>query len=466
MEGTLSTADYERLLKRALKNGGDFSEIYVERRTGTSIVSEARKIEKYLQSEENGAGLRVVIGDRSAYAYTNDFSALDELADTVASAVRGGELASAISLEKRPSRPVVLSKTNPMSVDSAKKIDMVRRAEEKAWGMDRAVVQVRIMYGDGLRHVVVANSNGFVAQDVRDSLIFAVQGVVARDSLVETGYEPVGGARGFELLEEVPPELVAERALSRALLTLRAPRAPAGTMPVVLSSEAGGTMVHEAIGHGLEADLAGEGLSVYSGLIGTQVASSVVTVIDDGTIPGLRGSMGYDDEGSPTERTVLVENGVLKTYLTDLITSKRFGLPLSGNGRRESYRHRPIPRMTNTIIQPGTLDPEEIIKKVHKGVYVKKMGGGQVNTVNGDFVFSIAEGCLIENGKLGEPVRGATLIGNGPKILRSIEFIGNDLGFGIGTCGKDGQGAPVADAQPTLLIPEITVGGEIGRQYP
>jgi TldD protein len=234
-------------------------------------------------------------------------------------------------------------------------------------------------------------------------------------------------------------------------------------MPVVLSSEAGGTMVHEAIGHGLEADLAGEGLSVYSGQIGTKVASDVITVIDDGSIPGLRGSMGYDDEGNPTERTILVEKGILKTYLTDSITALKFDLPLSGNGRRESYRSRPIPRMTNTMIQPGVLAPEDIIARVSRGVFVKKMGGGQVNTVNGDFVFNVSEGYLIENGSIGEPIRGATLIGNGPRILKSIELVGNDLGYGIGTCGKDGQGAPVADAQPTLLIPEITVGGEIEK---
>ncbi|HOO39136.1 MAG TPA: TldD/PmbA family protein, partial [Deltaproteobacteria bacterium] len=220
-------------------------------------------------------------------------------------------------------------------------------------------------------------------------------------------------------------------------------------------------MVHEAIGHGLEADLAGEGLSVYSGQIGKQVASTAITVIDDGTIDGLRGSMGYDDEGSPAMKTVLVDKGILKAYMTDLITAAKFDLPLSGNGRRESYRSRPIPRMTNTMIQPGSMDPDEIIARVDKGIFVKKMGGGQVNTVNGDFVFGISEGYLIEKGQVGEPIRGATLIGNGPKILKSIDLVGNDLGYGIGTCGKDGQGAPVADAQPTLLIPEITIGGEI-----
>ncbi|MBN2297511.1 MAG: TldD/PmbA family protein [Deltaproteobacteria bacterium] len=454
--------DIERLLKKALFHGGDFSELYIENKKGTSIVSEARKIEKFISSEEFGVGLRVVIDDRSAYAYTNDLSSLDELASTVASAIRSGEFNSDISLEKRPGRSMVRSRINPAQVDSEKKIAMITRAEVTAWKQDPSVVQVKVMYGDGSRHVLVANSNGFASEDKRESLIFVVQGVVAKDSLMETGYEPVGGARGFELLEEISPEEIALLAMSRALKTLHARKAPAGTMPVILSSDAGGTMVHEAIGHGLEADLAGEGLSVYSGQIGNLVASSAITVIDDGTIEGLRGSMGYDDEGNPTMRTILVDKGVLKTYLTDFMTARKFNLPLSGNGRRESYRHRPIPRMTNTLIHPGEMEPAEIIAKVDKGIFVKKMGGGQVNTVTGDFVFSVAEGYLIEQGEVGEPIRGATLIGNGPKILKSIDHVGNDLGYGIGTCGKDGQGSPVADAQPTLLIPEITIGGQIG----
>lgn len=461
MEAKIKDINIERLLKRALVHGGDFSELYIESKKGTSIVSEARKIEKFISSEEFGVGLRVVIGERSAYAYTNEISTLDDLASSVASAIKTGQFTRDISLEKRPFRSTVQSKINPAQVNSTKKIEMVTRAENTAWAQDKSVVQVKVMYGDGSRHVLIANSNGFIAKDTRNSIIFVVQGVVAKNSLMETGYEPIGGARGFELLEEIQPEEIAVRAMGRAFMTLNARKAPAGTMPVVLSSEAGGTMVHEAIGHGLEADLAGEGLSVYSGLIGKQVASPAITVIDDGTIDGLRGSMGYDDEGSPAMKTILVDKGILKAYMTDLITAAKFDLPLSGNGRRESYRSRPIPRMTNTMIQPDSMDPDEIIAKVDKGIFVKKMGGGQVNTVNGDFVFGISEGYLIENGQVGEPIRGATLIGNGPKILNSIEFVGNDLGYGIGTCGKDGQGAPVADAQPTLLIPEITIGGEI-----
>jgi TldD protein len=456
--------DLERLLRRSLLHGGDFAELYMETRLGTSIICEARRIEKFLITEEYGIGLRVVMGERSAYAYTNDTTSLDELADTVASAMRSGRFDGNISLMRRPPNSTSLANIDPKSVEAKAKIALVKRAQDVAWGMDSSVVQVKVMYGDGSRNVFIANSQGFIAEDNRDSVIFVVQGIVARDSLMETGYESIGGTRGFELLEERPPEEVAERAISRALRTIKARKAPGGIMPVVLSSEAGGTMIHEAIGHGLEADLAGEGLSVYSGMIGQQVASKNITVIDDGSIKGLRGSMGCDDEGNPTARTVLVENGILKGFMTDLITAKKFDLPLTGNGRRESYQHRPIPRMTNTMIHPGDMNPEEIIRKAASGLFVKKMGGGQVNTVTGDFVFNVSEGYMIEHGTVGEPIRGATLIGNGPKILGSIEDVGNDLGYSIGTCGKDGQGVPIADAQPTLLIPKITVGGEVRNE--
>jgi TldD protein len=452
----------ERLLMRSLKNGGDFSEVYIEDVQSTSIVSEAKRIEKYIATHEFGIGIRVVMGDRSAYAYTNEPTGLDALADTVAAAINQGQFKKTISLEKQPQRSFALVKTDPFSVDPEKKISMVKQAEDVAWKMDRLVKQVKVTYGEAKKQVLVANSRGFISEDLRNSILFLVHGVVAKDGIIETGYEPVGGSRGFELLDEITPEEIARIAIERGLRCLSARQAPAGMMSVVLSSEAGGTMVHEAIGHGLEADLAGEGLSVYAGRIGEQVASKAITVIDDATLTGKRGSFGYDDEGSPSEKTLLVENGVLKTYLTDLITAQKYNLPLTGNGRRQSFRHRPVPRMSNTMISPGTLKPEDVIAKAGKGIFVKKMGGGQVNTVNGDFVFEISEGYLIENGVIGEPIRGATLIGNGPQILNSIEHVGNDLGFAIGTCGKDGQGVPVGDAQPTLLIPEITVGGKIG----
>ncbi len=453
-----SGIDVDGLLKNALARGGDFAELFIERTRSTAITSEARRIESFLSHDEFGVGLRVVLGDMSAYAYTNDPDALGDLPQSVAAAMREGQGTAVRALEARPARSFACCLREGSAAD---KIALMRRAEEVAWGHDPAVRQVKVIYGESLRQVSVANSLGFQAGDARRSLIFAVRCVAARDDHVETGYEPVGGSRGLELLEETPPEEVARRAVKRALRCLSAPQAPAGRMPVVLSSEAGGTMVHEAIGHGLEADLAGAGLSVYSGRIGEQVASKAVTVIDDATLPGRRGSLGCDDEGTPAGRTVLVERGILRAYLTDLITSRTYGLPLTGNGRRASFRHRPLPRMTNTLIQPGELSPSEIIARVERGLLVKRMGGGQVNTVNGDFVFEISEGYLIEKGAVAHPIRGATLVGNGPKVLTSIEHIANDLGFGLGTCGKDGQGVAVSDAQPTLLIPEITIGGRI-----
>jgi TldD protein len=240
---------------------------------------------------------------------------------------------------------------------------------------------------------------------------------------------------------------------------LTARKAPAGRMPAVISSKAGGTMIHEAIGHGLEADLAQQGLSVFSGMLGEKVATELITVIDDATLPGKRGSFRFDDEGTPSQRTVLVEQGILKSYMYDKLTAMKEGKPSTGNGRRESYQNRPIPRMTNTFIAPGTHNPEEIMRSVDQGLFVVKMGGGQVNTVTGDFVFDVQEGYLIRNGQRSDLVRGATLAGNGPEILKSIDMVGTDLGFSIGTCGKDAQGIPVTDAMPTVRIPEIVVGG-------
>jgi TldD protein len=309
--------------------------------------------------------------------------------------------------------------------------------------------------------VLIANSEGELVEDVRNYLTALVQVVASDGTVIQTGYEPVGGLTGMELFEKEPLEVAAEKAARRAVMMLSARKAPAGRMPVVLSSEAGGTMIHEAVGHGLEADLAQSGLSVYSGKIGQRIAAPIITVVDDSTLPGRRGSFSFDDEGTPAQRTVLVDRGVLKTYLYDRLTAMKDGAQSTANGRRESYRHRPIPRMTNTMILPGTTRPEEILRTTPKGLYVRKMGGGQVNTVNGDFVFEVSEGYLIENGRIGEPVRGATLVGNGPAVLMSIDLVGSDLGFSIGTCGKDGQGSPVSDAQPTLRIPEITVGGEV-----
>jgi TldD protein len=279
---------------------------------------------------------------------------------------------------------------------------------------------------------------------------------------MQTSYEAAGGFYGFEYFTDELMGSLAEKTVRRLSGLLAAREAPSGAKTVVLASEAGGTMIHEAIGHGLEADLAMEGMSCYKGLLGQDIASPLISVVDDATIPHMRGTYAFDDEGTSSQRTVLVENGTLKNYLFDRFHAMKHSMPSTGNGRRESYRYRPIPRMSNTMIVPGKHDPGEILASVDDGVFVVKMGGGQVDTVRGDFVFEISEGYVIEKGSIGPMIKNATMMGNGLKVLKDIDMVGADLGFGIGTCGKDGQGVPVADAQPTLRIPGIIVGGRGG----
>ncbi len=462
-ENPVLDVDTSRILKRALKNGGEFADLYLEETLNTSVVCEDDRIEKVITGRDRGLGLRVIFNGRTAYAYTNDIKerSLLELADTLSNAVRSGNAGTvrAIKGYVPQSMPV---KTPPLDVSLEDKVAFVKRGNDCARRTDKRIKQAKVVYGDGFRRVYIANSFGETVEEERTSILFLIHVVAEDKGVLQTGYEPVGGALGLEIFDKESPEEVADKAVKRALQMLNARKAPGGRMPVIISSEAGGTMIHEAIGHGLEADLALQGLSVYSGKIGEKVASPVVTVIDDATLPGRRGSFLYDDEGAPAQKTLLVDRGILKGYLYDRLNAFKNGIDEStGNGRRESYHCRPIPRMTNTLIAPGSIEPDAIISSVDKGLFVKKMGGGQVNTVNGDFVFEVSEGYLLEKGKVGEPVRGATLTGNGPEVLRMIDMVGNDLGFGIGTCGKDGQGVPVADAQPTIRIPEIVVGGDV-----
>jgi TldD protein len=453
--------DLDKILRRALAGGGEFADIYCEEGAATVVACEDGKIEKVLAGYDRGVGIRVISDLRTAYAYTNEITekALLELAETVSRAVRGKVFDRPIAVAAKSSLAGFPVRRPTADIPLAEKVDLVTRADRAARGVDSRVRQVMAVYRDGALTAQIANSLGEFIETVRTGTVFIAQVVASDGTVIQTGYEPLGGCRGFELFDEASPEEIATTAARRALMMLTAPKAPAGMMPVVLSSSAGGTMVHEAIGHGLEADLARAGLSVYTGKVGMQVASPLVTVIDDATIPFVRGSFACDDEGTPGQRTVLVENGILKGYLYDRLSAMKDGCASTGNGRRESYQAKPIVRMSNTLIAPGTESPEVIIRGVERGLLVKKMGGGQVNTVNGDFVFEVSEGYLLEKGEIGAPVRGATLTGNGPDVLKRIVSVGNDLGFGIGTCGKDGQGVPVADAQPTLLISEITVGG-------
>ena len=455
--------DYAEVLKKALSNGGEYADIFVERSTPLSLICEDSRMEKVVSGIDCGAGVRLLFGQRTAYAYTNDLttSSLLELADAVRHAAGGGANISTIDLCKIKPRVDYRIIKEPEGVDTSHKVQMALNADRIARLFDRRIRQALVTYREHRQRVTIASSDGRIAEDERLYLTALVHVVAADGDVVQTGYESVGGNAGMELFDQDALDTAAETAARRAVMMLSARKAPAGRMPVILSSEAGGTMIHEAVGHGLEADLAQSGLSVYSKRIGERIASPLVTVVDDATLPGKRGSFRFDDEGTDAEHTILVEKGVLKTFMYDKLAAMKDGTRSTGNGRRESYKYRPIPRMTNTMIIPGETDADEILRETQNGLFVRKMGGGQVNTVNGDFVFEVSEGYLIENGKIGEPVRGATLTGNGPQVLEAIDRVGSDIGFSIGTCGKDGQGSPVSDAQPSLRIPYITVGGVV-----
>jgi len=461
---------FQKILQEALKEGGEFADIFLEKTDSVVIVCEEGRIEKMITGQDMGVGLRVLFDGRTFYSFTNRLNEQDllHLASVVNRAVkedRGERIFNLVDPGRgSPSHPSIHIprapiEKHPREISIREKVSMVNRADGVARKLDPQVRQVKVLYRDVSQFLSISNSEGIWVEGERVGTVFSVQVITSRDDIIQPGYEPIGGTMGFEIFDSIPPEQVAETATRRSLLMLSARKAPMGRMTVVLSSDAGGTMIHEAIGHGLEADLAQQGLSVFSGKLGEEVASSLITVVDDATLPQKRGSYAFDDEGMLSQRTILVKEGVLKSYLYDRLSALKDGVSSTGNGRRESYQIKPIPRMSNTLILPGRTKPEEIIRSVEKGLLVKKMGGGQVNTVNGDFVFEVSEGYLIEKGSIGDPVRGALLIGNGPQVLKEIDMVGDDLGFGIGTCGKDGQGVPVADAQPTLRIPEIVVGG-------
>ncbi|MCG0277599.1 MAG: TldD/PmbA family protein [Thermanaeromonas sp.] len=463
----LAPDDLKVILEAALEGGGDFAEVFLERRQTTVIGCEDNKIERVHSGLDQGAGIRVLKGEDTVYGYTNELTrdGLLELARKLGRAA-GGKGNNKPEIEWQRPKPNwdFQVKKRPDEIPVEEKVALVQRANEAARAVDQRIVQVSVSYGDIIQEVTIANSEGILVEDERVRCRFVVNAVASDGKIIQTGYESIGGLIGFELFEENDPVELARKAAERAVRMLEARPAPAGRMTVVMAGEAGGTMIHEACGHGLEADLVQKKLSVYAGKKGQQVASPLITVIDDATLPGKYGSFRFDDEGQPGQRTVLIKDGILVDYMYDYLTARKEGRRSTGNGRRESYRDRPIPRMTNTFIAPGKDDPQAIIRETKKGLLVKRMGGGQVNTTNGDFVFDVAEGYLIENGEIGPLVRGATLTGNGPEVLKMVDRVGSDLGFSLGTCGKDGQGVPVGDAQPTIRIPEMVVGGILDEE--
>lgn len=458
----LEQATLKEVLDVALARGGDFADIFIEEKLTTGISCEAGKVERIQSGVTAGAGIRVLAGDTTAYAHTNNLTrrGLVEAAKIVNHAAHGAK--KDVNLNLAPVKPTVdfWFKERPDSISTAKKVAVVTAADRAARAVDGSrIKQVVVSYADVTQKVLIANSAGMYVEDERIRTRLSVQTVAAAGAQMQTGFETAGGLCGFELFDRTRPEKIAAAAARRSVQMLEARPAPAGRMPVVMAGEAGGTMVHEACGHGLEADLVQKRLSVYAGKNGQAVAAPAVTVVDDATMSGRYGSYRFDDEGTPARKVTLIRAGILEDFLYDRLTAQLDGKRPNGHGRRESYQHKPLPRMGNTYIAPGKTDPEKIIRNTKSGLLVKKMGGGQVNTTTGDFVFDVAEGYLIADGEIGPLVRGATLTGNGPEVLRLVESVGRDLGFTIGICGKDGQGVPVSDAQPTIAIKELIVGG-------
>ncbi len=451
----------ERVLSAALRTGGDFAEVYAEEKRSLSAGLDDGRVEQVSSGRDRGAGIRVISGETTGFAHTADLSerGLLAAAEAAAAAAKGsGPGTRAVALTGR--RDAVTGAHRDDTASTSDKVELLQRIDAAARSTSGSVVQVSAGYGDNSKRLLVANSDGVLATDHQRRTTVRISVVTNGDTGMQTGFESAGRTTGFDLFDDVDPEDLARRAAQRAITKLRARPAPSGTMPVVIKAGSGGVLFHEACGHGLEADHILKGASVYAGKVGELVASPLVTLVDDGTMRGEWGNIGIDDEGHPASYNVLIRDGVLTDYMWDHVRARAEGRASSGNGRRQSYMHLPMVRMTNTYVLNGTEDPDEIIRATDHGVYVAMLGGGSVNTATGDFVFGMTEAFLIENGEITEPLREGNLIGNGPQVLRDIDLLGNDFAMGNpGTCGKDGQGVPVGDGQPTLRVRALTVGG-------
>jgi TldD protein len=454
----------ERCLGEALSAGGDYADLYFESVAATSLGVDESIVKSASQGVSAGCGVRVVSGERTGYAYTDDLSAdrLLRAARTAALIANGPATQTVQGFTETEVPNLYPAPAADLDTDLASKLDLVMRADRAARKYDPRVTQVRASYADELRRILVAASDGTYASDTQPMARMNVF-VLAKDA-TRTAKGSSGGGGRVEIgyfAGPKRPEHFAEEAARTAILQLSAVAAPAGEMEVVLGPGWPGVLLHEAVGHGLEADFNRKKTSAFAGMIGRQVASPKVTVVDNGRMPSRRGSLNVDDEGSATQETVLIENGVLKCYLSDKLSARLMGIPGTGNGRRESYQQIPMPRMTNTYMLAGEDDPYDIIRSVKRGLYAVNFGGGQVDITSGKFVFSASEAYLIEDGKVTAPVRDATLIGNGPEALKHVSMVGNDLALdeGIGTCGKDGQSVPVGVGMPTVKLDRMTVGG-------
>lgn len=460
----LQDADIEKVMSRLLSASVDAADIYFQSSHMESWVMEGGIIKEGSHSIEQGAGVRAIAGEKTGFAYTDRIE-LPELllaADNVRAITRHGQDAK-VRLNKNSGWPHYYPTANPLkSLEDQQKIDLLRQVESETRKLDHRIEEVIVSLVGVHECILVANQDGQLAADVRPLVRMNVTVIVQENGRREQGSMGGGGRSDYRYFSENARALdYGKEAVRQALVNLEAGEAPAGNMTVVLGSGWPGILLHEAIGHGLEGDFNRKGTSAFSGRVGERVASDLCTVVDDGTLTGRRGSLSIDDEGTPTENTVLIEKGILKGYMQDKLNARLMGVKPTGNGRRESYAHLPLPRMTNTYMLAGQHNPEEIIGSVKKGLYAKNFGGGQVDITSGKFVFSASEAYLIENGKITRPVKGATLIGNGPDVLTKVSMVGSDLALdsGVGTCGKDGQSVPVGVGQPTLKIDGLTVGG-------
>jgi len=458
MSGLIDQGVAERVLARALANGGRFAEVFAERRRGQTLAIDEQRIESVQSGAEEGAGVRVVDGNTTYFAHVDglDPAEIERAADEAAAAL-GAERSEPRPLEARQMTPLPIEH-RPEEVPAQRKAEMLRELDERGRAKGAEIDQLTASYAEARREVAVANSDGLFSGDDRTRVRIGAQAVARRGDTVETGAETLGAHRGFELLEDDPGQ-IAEQATAKALTLLDAVPAPSGSMPVVVGGGFGGVLFPEMTGHGLEADHIQKGASVYVGKLGEQVAEPLLNAYDDGRLPGEWGSDAIDDEGQPTQMTQVIEDGRLTSYLYDHLTAERDGVASTGNGRRESFRHLPIPRMTNTYIAPGDATPEEMIAEVERGFYAVSFGGGQVDPATGDFVFGVSEGYLIEGGKVTSPCRGATLIGNCLDALAAIDAVGDDFFMKTGICGKGGQKVPVGTGQGHVRVRAMTVGG-------
>ncbi|MGA3187197.1 MAG: metalloprotease TldD [Bryobacteraceae bacterium] len=461
----ITERDLESYLSEALSAGGEYADLYFEYLATTSIGIDEGIVKSATGGVSLGVGVRVIAGERTGYAYSDDLSPekIRKAARVAAHIAKGPATIVKTGFEEARQHNLYPMLNAPHETGLAERVDLVKRADLAARAYDSRVFQVQATYADSLRNVLVATSEGRLSFDRQPMARMSVSALARQgDGAPQHGHSGGGGRVTLEFFEkEKTPEHFAKEAARQAIVQLDAVDAPAGETTVVLGPGWPGILLHEAVGHGLEADFNRKGVSAFSGRIGQQVASPLCTVIDDGTIGSRRGSLNVDDEGMPTQKNVLIENGVLRGYLQDKLSSRLTNNTSTGSGRRESYQHIPMPRMTNTYMLAGESDPEEIIKSVQKGLYCATFSGGQVDITSGNFVFAATESYLIENGKLTRPVRGASLIGNGPEALKYVSMVGRDLLLdeGIGVCGKEGQSVPVGVGIPTVKIDRMTVGG-------